>query len=59
MVAQRRAGSLAQGTCGSRGGGVPLLLRPFPSPSAQGPNRLMGSPAPPSGSREASDWLRL
>ena len=31
--------------------------RPFPSPSAQGPDCLMGSLAPPLGSREASDWL--
>lgn len=31
----------------------------FPSPSAQGPSSLMGSPVPPLGSRETSDWLGL
>ena len=34
-----------------------MARRPFPSPSALGPGCLMGSPAPPLGSREASDWL--
>lgn len=45
---RRRRGSLAQGTCSSRGGGVPLRGG-FPIPLCPGPWLLDGQPGPAPG----------
>lgn len=50
-----RWGSLAQGTA-AEGEGC-HFTKAFPIPLGPGLGGLMGSLAPPPGSREASDWL--